>query len=307
MAGMLLRSMMSVALVAGALKQSLRAGGNQLIDLVWTVAQSRVLGGPAHAITIFRRPKMIGLHTQSRGFDEMNALWFAAEPKSTIAGLETRIVEMLRVTELFHSIQGESTHAGRPCTFVRLTGCPMRCVWCDSEYTFTGGEHFTIDQIMQQVQGFGCRLVEVTGGEPLAQREAFELIRRLCGEGYEVLIETGGYVSTAGVDERAKIILDVKCPASGEAERNDWSNLKRLRPDRDEVKFVIADGEDWEFAKKIIAEYELENRAKAVLISPAWGLVDLQALANWITDSGLNVRMQLQLHKYIWGPDVHGV
>jgi 7-carboxy-7-deazaguanine synthase len=214
---------------------------------------------------------------------------------------------MLRVTEIFHSIQGESTHAGRPCTFVRLTGCPMRCTWCDSEYTFTGGDHFTIEQIMQKVRDFGCRLVEVTGGEPLAQREAFELIRQFCEADYEVLIETGGYVSTSGVDERAKVILDIKCPASGEAERNDWSNLERLRPDRDEVKFVIADASDWEFAKKIIEQYELETRAKAILISPAWGLVPLPDLAKWITESGLNVRMQLQLHKYIWGSDVHGV
>jgi 7-carboxy-7-deazaguanine synthase len=214
---------------------------------------------------------------------------------------------MLRVTEIFHSIQGESTHAGRPCTFVRLTGCPMRCTWCDSEYTFAGGDHFKLEQIMQNVRDFGCRLVEVTGGEPLAQREAFELIRRLCDEEYEVLIETGGYVSTTDVDERAKVILDIKCPASGEAERNDWSNLERLRADRDEVKFVIADASDWEFAKKTIAQYELENRTKAILISPAWGLIDLQELVKWITESGLNVRMQLQLHKYIWGPDVHGV
>jgi 7-carboxy-7-deazaguanine synthase len=183
----------------------------------------------------------------------------------------------------------------------------MRCKWCDSEYTFTGGDHFTIEQIMQKVRDFGCRLVEVTGGEPLAQREAFELIRRLCDEKYEVLIETGGYVSTADVDERAKVILDIKCPASGEAERNDWSNLERLRADRDEVKFVIADASDWEFAKKTIEQYELEIRAKAILISPAWGLVDLQDLAKWITESGLNVRMQLQLHKYIWGPNVQGV
>lgn len=214
---------------------------------------------------------------------------------------------MLRVTEIFHSIQGESTHAGRPCTFVRLTGCPMRCTWCDSEYTFTGGDHVTIDQVMQKVRDFGCRLVEVTGGEPLAQREGFELIRRLCEDGYEVLIETGGYVSTAEVDERAKIILDVKCPASGEAERNDWSNLSRLRADRDEAKFVIAHRNDWEFCRQIIKEYELENRTRAVLISPAWGLIDLKELAGWITESGLNVRLQLQLHKYIWGPDVHGV
>lgn len=214
---------------------------------------------------------------------------------------------MLRVTEIFRSIQGESTHAGRPCTFVRLTGCPMRCKWCDSEYTFTGGDHFTIEQIMQKVRDFGCRLVEVTGGEPLAQREAFELIRQLCDNDYEVLIETGGYVSTADVDERAKVILDIKCPASGEAERNDWSNIERLRADRDEVKFVIADASDWEFAKKIIGQHELETRVKAILISPAWGLIDLQELAKWITESGLNVRMQLQLHKYIWGPNVQGV
>jgi 7-carboxy-7-deazaguanine synthase len=214
---------------------------------------------------------------------------------------------MLRVTEIFHSIQGESTYAGRPCTFVRLTGCPMRCTWCDSEYTFTGGDHFTIEHILRKVRDFGCRLVEVTGGEPLAQREAFELIRQLCDEEYEVLIETGGYVSTTGVDERAKLILDVKCPASGEAERNDWSNLALLRADRDEVKFVIVDASDWEFAKKTIEQYQLETRAKAILISPAWGLIDLQDLAKWITESGLNVRMQLQLHKYIWGPDVHGV
>jgi 7-carboxy-7-deazaguanine synthase len=214
---------------------------------------------------------------------------------------------MLRVTEIFHSIQGESTHAGRPCTFVRLTGCPMRCTWCDSEYTFTGGDHFTLEQILRKVRDFGCRLVEVTGGEPLAQREAFELIRQLCDEEYEVLIETGGYVSTADVDERAKVILDIKCPASGEAERNDWSNLDRLRADRDEVKFVIADASDWEFAKRTIEQYELEARAKAILISPAWGLIHLQDLAKWIAESGLKVRMQLQLHKYIWGADVRGV
>ena len=214
---------------------------------------------------------------------------------------------MLRVTEIFRSIQGESTHAGRPCTFVRLTGCPMRCVWCDSEYTFTGGDHLSLEDVMTQVRQFGCNLVEVTGGEPLAQKSAFELIRKLCNENFEVLIETGGYVSTAEVDQRAKIILDVKCPASGEEPRNDWSNLSRLRPDKDEVKFVIADAGDWEYATHIISEYQLEQRAKAILISPAWEQIDLKDLANLIAASGLNVRMQLQLHKYIWGPDVHGV
>ena len=214
---------------------------------------------------------------------------------------------MLRVTEIFRSIQGESTHAGRPCTFVRLTGCPMRCVWCDSEYTFTGGEHYSIDQIMDQVKAFDCKLIEVTGGEPLAQKEAFQLIERLCDDGYEVLIETGGYVSTANVDPRATVILDIKCPASGEEHRNDWSNLERLRSDKDEVKFVIANEEDWIYAKNLIIEQALESRTKAVLISPAWGQVDLQQLAGSIATSGLNVRMQLQLHKYIWGPDVKGV
>jgi 7-carboxy-7-deazaguanine synthase len=214
---------------------------------------------------------------------------------------------MLRVTEIFRSIQGESTHAGRPCTFVRLTGCPMRCVWCDSEYTFTGGEHYSIDSIMDQVAAFGCRLVEVTGGEPLAQKQAFELIRRLCDDEYEVLIETGGYVSTAALDPRASVILDIKCPASSEEPRNDWSNLERLRADKDEVKFVIADEGDWIYARNLIKKEALESRTKAILISPAWGQVDLQQLAGWIAGSGLNIRMQLQLHKYIWGPDVKGV
>jgi 7-carboxy-7-deazaguanine synthase len=214
---------------------------------------------------------------------------------------------MLRVTEIFRSIQGESSHAGRPCAFVRLTGCPMRCTWCDSEYTFTGGEHVSIEDVMRQVRAYGCQLVEVTGGEPLAQKEAFELVRRLCDEGFEVLIETGGYVSTEGVDERAKIILDVKCPASGETERNHWPNLERLRADRDEVKFVVAGREDWEFARGVIEKYDLERRALAVLISPVWGQTDLRELADLVASSGLNVRMQLQLHKYIWGPEARGV
>ncbi|MCA1636209.1 MAG: radical SAM protein [Acidobacteria bacterium] len=215
---------------------------------------------------------------------------------------------MLRVTEIFRSIQGESTHAGRPCSFVRLTGCPMRCKWCDSEYTFTGGEKMSVEDVMLRVRAFGCRLVEVTGGEPLAQREAFALVERLCEEDYEVLIETGGYVSTEGLDARAKLILDVKCPASGEAERNHWPNLERLRPDRDEVKFVVADRGDWDFAREVIGRYDLERRALSVLVSPVWGATDLRELADLVASSGLrNARMQLQLHKYIWGPEVHGV
>lgn len=160
---------------------------------------------------------------------------------------------------------------------------------------------------MQQVREFGCRLVEVTGGEPLAQRQAFDLITRLCDEDYEVLIETGGYVSIADVDKRAKVILDVKCPASGEAERNHWANLNLLRPEYDEVKFVIADRADWDFALDIIVKHDLQKRTKTVLISPAWEQIELKELANWIAASGMNLRLQLQLHKYIWGPDVHGV
>lgn len=214
---------------------------------------------------------------------------------------------MLRVTEIFRSIQGESTHMGRPCTFVRLTGCPMRCVWCDSEYTFTGGEHISLEDVLAQVRAYGCHLVEVTGGEPLAQREAFELIKRLCDEGYEVLIETGGYVSTEKVDARARLILDVKCPASGEEARNHWPNLERLRADQDEVKFVIANRADWDYARDVIARYDLEHRAKAVLISPVWGEVSLPEVADWISASGMNVRMQLQMHKQIWGAEARGV
>lgn len=213
----------------------------------------------------------------------------------------------LRITEMFLSIQGESSHAGRPCSFVRMTGCPMRCVWCDSEYTFTGGERISFEEIFAKLDEFGCNLVEVTGGEPLAQRNVFPFITELCNCGYEVLIETGGYVSTENADPRASIILDVKCPASGESERNHWPNLERLRREKDEVKFVVADLNDWEFAKRIITEYDLINRSKEVLISPVHGLENLTRMAEAVSRSGLKVRLNLQLHKYIWGPDVHGV
>jgi 7-carboxy-7-deazaguanine synthase len=157
------------------------------------------------------------------------------------------------------------------------------------------------------LEDFGCKLVEITGGEPLAQKNVFPFITKLCDKGYEVLIETGGYVSTEKIDERAKIILDVKCPASGESERNHWANLKRLIAEKDEVKFVIADLNDWEFAKKIIEKYDLENRAKEILISPVHGIENLQEIAETVSRSGLKVRLNLQLHKYIWGADVHGV
>ena len=213
----------------------------------------------------------------------------------------------LRITEIFLSIQGESSHAGRPCSFVRLTGCPMRCVWCDSEYTFTGGERMSFDDIFANLDEFGCNLVEVTGGEPLAQKPVFRFISQLCERGYETLIETGGFVSTEEVDPRAKIILDVKCPASGEAGRNHWPNLERLRPDADEVKFVIADMADWEFTVAIIGKYDLANRAKEVLISPVHGIGNLAGIAEAVSKSRLRVRLNLQLHKYIWGADARSV
>lgn len=213
----------------------------------------------------------------------------------------------LRVTEIFLSIQGESSHAGRPCSFVRLTGCPMRCVWCDSEYTFYGGERISFEDIFTKLDEFGCKLVEVTGGEPLAQKNVFPFISKLCDRDYEVLIETGGFVSTDNVDPRASIILDVKCPASGEAERNHWPNLERLRPEKDEVKFVIANMADWEFAKSIVEKYGLPGRAKEILVSPVHGIENLSEIAEAVSRSDLKMRLNLQLHKYIWGADARGV
>ncbi|MBX3245434.1 MAG: radical SAM protein [Acidobacteria bacterium] len=213
----------------------------------------------------------------------------------------------LKITEIFLSIQGESSHAGRPCAFVRLTGCPMRCVWCDSEYTFTGGKKMDFSDIFFKLEEYGCNLIEVTGGEPLAQKNVFPFITELCDRGYEVLIETGGYMSTENVDERASIILDVKCPASGEAERNHWQNLEILRPEKDEVKFVIADMNDWEFAKEMIRKYQLESRTKEILISPVFAMPAMKELAEAVSREGIKARFNLQLHKYIWGPNVHGV
>ena len=211
---------------------------------------------------------------------------------------------MLRITEIFHSIQGESTHAGRPCVFVRLTGCNLRCVWCDSEYTFTGGERVSLEDVMARVASYGCRLVEITGGEPLAQAEAFDLIRHLCDEHYEVLIETSGAIDITNVDERAKIILDLKCPGSGEVSKNRWENLDILRP-HDEIKFVIADRHDYEWARDVVKERGLDRWT--VLFSPVWGTMDMKALAEWMLADRVPARFQTQLHKHIWGPDVKGV
>ncbi|HEX8171523.1 MAG TPA: radical SAM protein [Thermoanaerobaculia bacterium] len=210
----------------------------------------------------------------------------------------------MRVTEIFFSIQGESSHAGRPCVFVRLTGCNLRCTWCDSEYTFTGGMRMSLDEVLERVRAYGCRLVEITGGEPLAQSEAFELIARLCDEEYEVLIETSGSIDTTPVDPRAKLILDVKCPGSGEASKNRWENLERLRA-HDEVKFVIADRDDYDFARTVIAERNLERQT--ILFSPVWNLLDIKSLAEWMLADRVPARLQTQLHKHIWGAEARGV
>jgi len=210
----------------------------------------------------------------------------------------------MRITEIFHSIQGESSHAGRPCVFVRLTGCNLRCRWCDSEYTFTGGEKMSLDDVLARVRGYGCKLVEITGGEPLAQSEAFDLIAKLCDEGFEVLIETSGSIDITPVDRRAKIILDVKCPGSGEAAKNRWENLDHLRP-HDEVKFVIAGRDDYDFAKRIVTEKNLDRWT--VLFSPVWGELDMKSLAEWMLADRVTARLQTQLHKHIWGAEVRGV
>ncbi len=211
---------------------------------------------------------------------------------------------MLRVTEIFHSIQGESSHAGRPCVFVRLAGCNLRCRWCDSEYTFTGGEKSSIDDVIERVRSYGCNLVEVTGGEPLAQKEAFALIEMLCNNGFEVLIETSGSIDIEPVDRRAKIILDIKCPGSGEAEKNYWPNIDELQV-HDEIKFVIADRADYEWARGVIEERNLAGRT--ILFSPVWGELELKPLAEWMLADRVPARLQTQLHKHIWGADVKGV
>ena len=213
----------------------------------------------------------------------------------------------MRVTEIFYSIQGESSYAGLPCAFVRLTYCNLRCVWCDSEYTFAGGVELSVDAVLERVRAYACPLVEVTGGEPLVQkRECCELVRRLCDGGYTVLVETGGGLDVSPLDVRAVKILDVKCPGSGEAGRNHWPNLERLGP-RDEVKFVVKDRADFDYALGVIDRYRLGERAPEVLISPVWGAVAWADLAAWVLASGVRARLQLQLHKLIWGAEARGV
>jgi 7-carboxy-7-deazaguanine synthase len=219
--------------------------------------------------------------------------------------------EFLRVTEIFHSIQGESTWAGMPCTFVRLTGCPLRCTWCDTEYAFHGGEKLSLDEIIARVDAAGARLVEVTGGEPLIHPGAFVLIRRLLDRDYTVLVETSGSIDVAPLDPRAHKIMDLKCPGSGEVSRNLWSNLDHLTA-RDEIKFVVKDRADYEWLRDVIREHDLGGRVergelRALLLSPVWDAVEFRDLAEWVLEDHLPVRFQIQLHKLIWGANVHGV
>lgn len=217
----------------------------------------------------------------------------------------------LRITEIFHSVQGESTWAGAPCTFVRLTGCPLRCVWCDTEYAFTGGTKMTFQEILDAVRAYPTKLVEVTGGEPLAHKGAFPLIEMLLDDGYNVLVETSGAFDIEPVDDRAHIVMDLKCPGSGEVEKNLWSNLDHLSA-KDEVKFVVKDRADYEWTRDAIIEHKLDKRVeqgelKALLISPVWDEVDLEELADWVLEDALPVRYQMQLHKVIWGAERTGV
>lgn len=213
---------------------------------------------------------------------------------------------MLTINEIFHSIQGESTHSGRPCVFVRLTACDLRCSWCDTPYAFTEGRKMSVDEVLEQVRGFGCGLVELTGGEPLLQRDVYPLMNRLLESGQTVMLETGGHLSIAQVPEPVIRVVDVKCPGSGESAKNHWDNLALLTP-RDEVKFVIRDRTDYEFARDVVAKHGLANRTAAVLFSPVHGVLTPKELAEWILADRLAVRLQLQTHKYIWGADVRGV
>ncbi len=212
----------------------------------------------------------------------------------------------LKINELFLSIQGESTFAGLPCVFVRTTGCPLRCSWCDTKYAYTEGDVMTVDEVVASVEAFDVPLVEATGGEPLAQVAMPALLERLCDLGNTVLLETGGAEDITPVDPRVHVIMDIKCPGSGMTDRMRWENLARLEQ-KDEVKFVLASRQDYEFARRTIREHDLASRCGTVLLSAAFRLVDPEDVVAWILDDRLPVRFQLQLHKVIWDPNRRGV
>jgi 7-carboxy-7-deazaguanine synthase len=213
---------------------------------------------------------------------------------------------MLTVFEIYASIQGESTHTGRPCAFVRLAACDLRCVWCDTEYAFTGGKKMSVEAVLNEVGALGCALVEITGGEPMLQPEAITLMAELLGRGHTVLLETGGHHPLDDVPDDVIAIVDVKCPASGEAHRMHWANLDQLSA-HDEVKFVIADRKDFEYAVEVIRRFDLAERTAAVLLSPVHGALAPDRLARWMLDDRVPARLQIQAHKYIWTPETRGV
>jgi len=213
---------------------------------------------------------------------------------------------MLTINEIFYSVQGESSYAGRPCVFVRLTACDLRCSWCDTPYAFYEGTKRSLESVLAEVDAYSCPLVEVTGGEPLLQADVYPLLESLLARGRTVLLETGGHRSTERVPAGVVTILDVKCPGSGESEKNDWTNLERLQP-HDEVKFVIKDRTDYEYARDVIARHDLARRSAAIHFSPVHGVMDARTMAEWVLADKLPVRVQLQLHKYIWDPATRGV
>jgi len=213
---------------------------------------------------------------------------------------------MLTVNEIFYSIQGESTRAGEPCVFVRLTACDLRCSWCDTPYAFHEGRKMTVSEVVDEVTRHDCPLVEITGGEPLLQDDVYPLMERLLADGRRVMLETGGHRPIDRVPAAVTKIVDVKCPGSGEADKNHWANLDRIAPE-DEVKFVIKDRGDYEFARQAIAEHGLDRRTRAVLMSPVHGELDPKMLSEWMLADHLHARLQLQLHKYIWSPTTRGV
>ena len=213
---------------------------------------------------------------------------------------------MLTINEIFYSIQGESTYAGKPCVFVRLTGCDLRCSWCDTPYAFSEGQKMSVDAVLQQVDRYGSPLVEVTGGEPLLQEDVYALMERLLESGRTVLLETGGQIDVSRVPLAVIKVMDVKCPASGESHRNEWGNIDRLGS-RDQVKFVIKDRGDYEFARDLVVRHALDRRCAAVLFSPVHDVLEPKALSEWILADRLPVRLQLQIHKHIWGANVRGV
>jgi len=213
---------------------------------------------------------------------------------------------VLTVNEIFYSIQGESTRAGEPCVFVRLTACDLRCSWCDTPYAFHEGRKMTVDQVVAEVDRHGCPLVEITGGEPLLQDDVYPLMERLLADGRRVMLETGGHRPIDRVPAAVSKIVDIKCPGSGEADKNHWANLDALAP-ADEVKFVIKDRADYDYAKRVIAERGLDRRARAVLLSPVHGVMDPKTLSEWMLADHLPARLQLQLHKFIWPPATRGV